>query len=231
MAVACALLPLVVAEGVQAQGARPLPPVTKVVTEGARVPVSGGIRVGLQTAGDGRLPQGVPTAIVAVPPATTGDGSASWLCLEVSAQDARYAIRFGYQLPQGAKGEIALELSQPEIDRLRPYPLSQLALLASLSSDCKSAEPVAFLVARWRPATPSDAVVLLLNSRVPTTIRREPALQGDAQLRCVPAEGEAVSFNLRCEVPVDWLKGDSTFSIQQRRGRSVSTITLPVRNP
>jgi hypothetical protein len=224
-----ALLQALVLNHAAAQNPPVLTPETKLVTQGAKVPVSGGIRVGLQTAGRGSFPEGTPTAIVTLPDRAARPPAASWLCLEISAQDGRYAVRFGYRLPPTAQGPTTLQLSRPEIDRLRTYALEDLALLAAISSDCATSEPSAFLLSRWKAPTPSDEFVLLLNSRVPTTIRRQPALNGDPPLSCVPKDGDAVSFNLRCTVPAAWLDSDSTFLIQQRRGRSVANIDMPVR--
>jgi hypothetical protein len=125
---------------------------------------------------------------------------------------------------------VRLELEEADLRPLRPYSTGRIALLASLGNDCEREEPSAFLVARWQSPSPSvsERVTLLLNSRVPTFITRQGGPAGE-ELRCAAIEGDAVAFNLRCELPASWLGDTTPLAVQQRRGRAVSSVAMTVR--
>lgn len=215
---------------VSAQSPTILKPQLRKVELRARVPVSGGIRVGLQVPVDGRVVPGTTAAYVTIPPRAERTPLPAFVCLEVSSQDGQYSARFGYPLAPGTAGAVRLELEEADLRPLRPYSTGRIALLASLGNDCEREEPLAFLVARWHSASPSisETVTLLLNSRVPTFITRQGGPAGE-ELRCATIEGEAVAFNLRCELPASWLSDTTPLAVQQRRGRAVSSVAMTVR--
>lgn len=204
-----------------------LRPTLRKVEVRSRVPVSGGIRVGLLVQLDGRIVPGETAVYVTIPAASETLPPYTSVCLEVSSQDGRYSGRFGYPPPE-TPGIVRLQLEAEDLETLRSYSAGRIALLASLSNDCEREEPSTFLVARWRQPAPTsaDRTSLLLNSRVPTFVVR----QGTAaeELRCAPVGDDAVAFNLRCELPAAWLGGTTALVVQQRRGRSVSGIPMTV---
>lgn len=206
---------------------KPLPE-PKRVQVGSSVPVSGGTKVGLVVSADAPIVLGQTAAYVTIP-STGAVPKPGYVCLEVSSQDGQYSALFSYDLLPNLSGVVRLTIEPVDLAKLKASSTGRVALLASLSVACERAEPTVYLVASWYQPARSDSVSLLLNSRLPTFVTREDAPSGEVPLQCASLDGTAVSYNLRCDIPPTWLSGTTQLLIQQRRGRAVSTLQMPVR--
>ncbi|MEZ5320103.1 MAG: hypothetical protein R2752_22065 [Vicinamibacterales bacterium] len=186
-----------------------------------RVPVSGGIRVGVMAL-DGRTIENLERMTIRRP---TSD--LPWLCVEISSRDGRYSGRLSYRLHDAPEGLIDLEVPTEKVAELRDYAAGDLAILASLATSCDG-PPETFVVAAWDPRVANDHVVVLINSRVPTTIVRA---SDNASTPCTPLDGVTTAFNLSCQVPAAWLEPKVELVIRMRRGRSFSNVPLHLAWP
>jgi hypothetical protein len=185
------------------------------------VPVSGGVRVGVMSAGDRRLDLRSLTVFL---PAFTEPT----LCIELSTQDGRYSARLEYPLRPRESGPVFLDLPTQYARELAGYEPRQLAILASLNANCMQA-PQAYVAARWGDAPMSDAIIVLLNSRLPTRIRG--GADGALSFDCLPLDGVTTAYNLACEIPRVRLAGGPPLVVEMRRGGGVTRLPLPVRLP
>jgi hypothetical protein len=183
-----------------------------------RVPVSGGVRVGVMVL-HGRAIQNVERMTITLPPT-----EAPWLCVEISSRDGRYSGRLRYDIGSAPRGAVDLEVPTAHVEELKGYSPEDLAILAAVADNCEG--PAAtYVVAAWDTPAPGSAVAAFLNSRVPTTIVN-PADGRSAP--CTPLDGVTTAFNLRCDLPAEWLSGKVELVVQMRRGRSFARVPLPL---
>src|SRR5262245_32266103 len=89
------------------------PKIRKVETR-SRVPVSGGVQVGLMVPSTGPVPLDNTFIAVMLPKQDPKTG-APWVCLEVSSQDGKYSARFGYPLSPGTAGDVRLQVEAADL--------------------------------------------------------------------------------------------------------------------
>jgi hypothetical protein len=185
-----------------------------------RVPVSGGIRVGVVVWQRGRFN---PRELVLTLPGERSKLSER-LCIEISSRDGRYTALLEYRIANEPAGQIKAVVQAPDIDRLNAAAAEDVAILASLSSDCRAQSPSVFVVAAWHPPKAGEAIAVLLNSRVPTTI-----VGPNVSATCTELEGVTTAYNLRCDLPAGLVEGEVALGIRQKRGRGETTLPLPLK--
>jgi hypothetical protein len=192
-----------------------------------RVPVSGGIRVGVVVWQPGKfnpreLALTLPKEDVRV---GETDGKRreplNRLCVEISSRDGRYSALLEYRIEKEAAGPVTAEVDTNGLDKLNAVGGEDVAILAGLSADCRSRSPFVYLVAAWSPPKPGDTITILLNSRVPTTI-----LGPDASVPCRELADVTTAYNLRCDLPANLEKEKVDLVIRQKRGRSQADVPL-----
>jgi hypothetical protein len=192
------------------------------------VPVSGGLRVGVMAEQTGRIN---PVQFTVWLPEQSEKPA---LCVELSSQDGRYIASLEYDI-RGASGPLPLNLPVSRYGaQLRGLDASQLAILARLAKACGKVpvEPGAFVVAGWnRPAGIGDTIIVLLNSRLPTSIAVGDGKRADGEHVCTSLSGTTTAFNLRCAIPSSELREGRKFFIQMRRGGSENSMPLLLAVP
>ena len=188
-----------------------------------KVPVAGGTRVGVVTLTSGAKVN--PEKMTFMLPASP----AKLLCIEVSSRDGRYSAKVEYPTQGLLPGNNTLSRSSLYKGPLGSYTADQLAILTQLGDDCTRPNGP-FIVSSWHEPASVDTVVVLLNSRVPTSIVGGVG-KTDHEASCAPLEGVTTAFNLRCLVPALWIKPDMKFYIRMRRGTSFSQVALPLELP
>jgi hypothetical protein len=184
-----------------------------------RVPVSGGIRVGVVVWQEGHFkPQEVALVLPSKPA-----GSPALLCVELSSRDGRYNALLEYPIANDPGGPITALVDAPQLDKLNTAAGEDVAILASLSDDCRAQSPSVYLVAAWRPSKSPASISILLNSRVPTTIVGE-----NVSAQCTELPGVTTAYNLRCDLPAQLPTGRIELGIRQQRGRGRVTVPLPL---
>jgi hypothetical protein len=187
-----------------------------------RVPVAGGIRVGVVVWQPG--PFNPRELSLILPPRKPKPATPpQWLCVEISSRDGRYTAQLDYPIADEPAGQVKALVKAEDLDKLNTAAGEDVAVLASLSADCRSQTPSLYLVAAWRPAKAGERVAVLLNSRVPTTI-----VGGGATVPCVELTGVTTAYNLRCDLPEQMVKGEVPLGIRQKRGRGEVTVPLPL---
>ena len=185
------------------------------------VPLAGGKLVGVMSVSGSRVDVGTLTVFLP-------SSRESMLCLELSSQDGRYSARLEYRLTGTRTGAVSLDVPTQYRRELARYEPRRLAILASLNSSCTEA-PKAYLAAQWNEAPTASAVVVFLNSRVPSRIRG--GVDGKLAFDCVPVDGVTTAYDLACEIPWSALTGAPSFVVEMRRGGAVTRLALPVRLP
>ena len=192
------------------------------------VPVSGGLRVGVMT--EATAPINPVQMTVWLPEKNAKPA----LCVEVTSQDGRYIASLQYDI-RGHSGPLPLNLPVTRYgSELRNMERSQLAILARLAESCGKVpvNPGAFVVASWnRPPQLSDTVIVLLNSRLPTSIAAGEGSKSDKEHPCHSLSGTTTAFNLRCEIPASEIREGRKFVILMRRGSSTNPVALDVAVP
>lgn len=185
------------------------------------VPVSGGIRVGFVALGT--TASFDPDSFTVFLPADP----APFVCIELSSQDGRYSAKLERSVRGRSSGPFTVHRQSRYRSEVSAYPSAELAILAQLGDECdRPAGP--YVLASWDAAPRRDTTVVFLNSRVPTSIVGGPA-RLTHEARCTSLKGVTTAFNLRCEVPADWLTPDNRFYVRMRRGPTFSQIALPLQ--
>ncbi len=192
------------------------------------VPVSGGLRVGVMSAGDSRFN---PAQLTVWLPRT----DAPFLCVEVTSQDGRYVASVPYDIRGDPPGPRQMKFPPSKhTSKLREFDSGQLAILARLAKSCGTAPVEAgdFVIAGWDQPRLGETVVVLLNSRLPTSIVAGKGNTVESNYPCQSLTGTTTAFNLRCEIPVNDVTGDRDYFIQMRRGSGFSApVPLPLAIP
>ena len=184
-----------------------------------RVPVAGGIRVGVVVWQPGRFnPRELALKLPPKPSKLP-----EWLCVEISSRDGRYTALLGYRIANEPAGQIKALVAAEDLDKLNTAAAEDVAVLASLSNDCRTQSPSVYLVAAWRPPKPGEPIAVLVNSRVPTTIEG-----AGASVPCTELDGVTTAYNLRCDLPANLIDGPVALGIRQKRGRGEATVPLPL---
>ncbi len=190
-----------------------------------RVPVSGGIRVGVVVWQPGRF--NPRELALKLPPKSSTLPELSQLperlCVEISSRDGRYTALLEYRIANEPAGQIRALVDAQDLDKLNTAAAEDVAILASLSNDCRTQSAAVYLVASWGPAKPGEPIAVLLNSRVPTTI-----VGAGAPVRCTELDGVTTAYNLRCDLPPHLVDGEVALGIRQKRGRGEVTVPLPL---
>ena len=184
-----------------------------------RVPVSGGIRVGVVVWQRGRFDPRELALILPRKPSKLPER----LCVEISSRDGRYTAFLEYRIANEPAGQIKAVVDAQDLDKLDTAAAEDVAILASLSDDCRTQTPSVYLVAAWRAPKPGEPVSVLLNSRVPTTI-----VGAGAAVPCTELDGATIAYNLRCDLPASLVDGEVALGIRQKRGRGEATVPLPL---
>jgi hypothetical protein len=220
-----------------AQARRQLEPRTPAASQWEQwrdpVPVSGGLRVGITvepgtTVNPAQLTVWLPTAPKPVPASRV-------LCVDLSSQDGRYIASLEYDIRREPAGPLELKIHPSRwASQLRQFSPSQLAILARVAEACGRIPkgPGPFLLASWDARAPRQAVSVLLNSRLPTSIVAEVAKRPQGRYACERLTGTTTAFNLRCTIPVAEITPDRTFKIEIRDGDTLSPpVDLPLAMP
>jgi hypothetical protein len=199
------------------------------------VPVSGGVKTGVMF----ETAEALDPSSLTVWLATT---DWSRLCVTVTSQDARYFATVEYDVTRRPAGMLRLHLPTKYAAKLAPYRPLELAILAQLGNECDTpGGPIA--VAAWKAPSASGPVIVLLNSRLPTTIvagAKIPAASSPASaaaaepqgpLKCTALTGTLTAYNLRCDVPRTWISPSIPLVARVRRGTAVTDIPLSLRLP
>lgn len=188
-----------------------------------RIPVSGGVRVGVMADADGAFDPDTVTVFMPL-------SDLPLLCIEVSSQDGRYSAKREYDV--AGLGDTLLRLRIPT--KLKPqlsgYGPAQLVVLANLGDRCDGSTGT-FVVASWQSDSLGSHVTVFLNSRVPTSIVGGEGGQLEHEAPCRELTGVTTAYNLRCELPTSWITPRTDFFVRMRRGRSFSDVPLPLRVP
>lgn len=190
------------------------------------VPVSGGLRVGVMAQPGSPFN---PVQLTVWLPKT----DASALCIELSSQNGHYIASVPYDIRGEAPGPLRLNLpASQHVPKLRNMQPDQVAILARLADGCGAVptNPREFVVAAWNQLTLGETVIVMLNSRLPTSIG-VGAKKIETRYPCASLSGTTTAFNLRCEIPVSEMTSERRFVIEMRRGASVNTVPLPLAIP
>jgi hypothetical protein len=212
------LVTLALCATVAAQGTRILKPAHSTGRWQERVPVSGGIRVGVVVWQPGRF--NPRELLLILPDLATRPRQ---LCVEISSRDGRYSAQLDYLIANEPPGPIRAVVDAEDLDKVNTAAGEDVAVLASLSNDCRAETPSVYLVAAWRLPTNREPIAVLLNSRVPTTI-----VGAGASVPCTELTGVTTAYNLRCELPPQWANGEVRLGISQKRGRGEVIVPLPL---
>ena len=191
------------------------------------VPVSGGLRVGVMAESG---PIFNPAQMTVWLPKT----DAPALCVELSSQDGSYVGSVKYDIRGDPPGPLLLNLPpsqhRPKLQKLGP---AQLAILARLAKSCGSAPegPGDFVIAAWNQQQLGSKVLVLLNSRLPTSIVGGEGVKVQGEYPCQSLSGTTTAFNLQCTIPLADVGPAWQYSIRMRRGSSVNTVPLPLAIP
>jgi len=190
-----------------------------------RVPVSGGIRVGVVVWQAGRFnPRELALQLPERALRVDGGNPLNRLCVEISSRDGRYSALLDYDIQKEPAGPVkAVVVKAPDLDKLNAAAGEDVSILASLSQNCRTASSALYLVAAWSPPKSRDAITVLLNSRVPTTI-----VGPNYSVQCRELSGITTAFNLRCDLPAMPADGKVLLGILQKRGRGEKTVPLPL---
>ena len=190
------------------------------------VPVSGGLRVGVMAEPGSAFN---PIQLTVWLPET----EAPALCVEISSQNGHYVASVPYDIRGEAPGPLRLNLpASQHLPKLRAMQPQQLAILARLANSCGAVptQPREFVISAWNQQALGDTVIVMLNSRLPTSIGvGEKKIE--ARYPCSSLAGITTAYNLRCEVPVREFRPGRRFLIEMRRGSSVNTVPLPLAIP
>ena len=199
-----------------------LSPVDSKETYLTKVPVSGiGVRAGIISGGQQRT--FAPGSFAVAMPS----GSSGRLCVTISSRDGRYQGTYEYDIQADLVGTLRLRTPTKFSRELREYSTDQMAILASVATNCRVA-PSRYVLSSWGSQVATDTVVALLNSRLPTRI----VVGRDDRVRdsvpCLPLEGVTTAFNLRCAIPRSMLDSGGRAVVRIQSGQSFSSIALPV---
>lgn len=211
------------------QSRPPKAPAEKPLAEQWResVPVSGGLRVGVMRDGGAGFD---PARLTVWLP----DTDAPALCVEVSSQDGRYVATVPYNVAGDGPGPLLLAFPSNHLSELRDFGSDQLAILARLAKSCGDTPvgPGDFVVSAWGEQVQlGSKFVVLLNSRLSTSILAGKDNKVLAEYPCRSLSGRTTAFNMRCEIPFAQTITGLSYSIRMRRGSGINTVELPLATP
>lgn len=153
------------------------------------------------------------------------------LCVEVSSRDARYSASLAYNIEDVEPGDITLHFPTKKKLKLSDYERDQLVVLASIADECDGTLGI-YVIAQWRDPTANGElagdVAVFLNSSNPTTIAVGVGGVIEHEADCRKLVGETTAFNLRCDLPKEWLAPSADAVIRVREGRTKRPYPLPL---
>ncbi len=198
-------------------------------------PVSGGVRVGVQTGQPDQLVDPANLSVHLTP--DHGD----YLCVTVNSRDARYFAELRFHIRGLPPGHYSLRLPTAYRERLSRYRTRELAVYAETKDSCSPAEPAeAVMIAAWDRDATLDSILVLINGGN-TDVVRIVAITSEGKsvyFSCNPTL-EGVAFNTECPVmrpAIELGAGDETrivrWAIQRFRfDTQLMPIPLPIKVP
>ena len=173
----------------------------------------------------GESPRKRPALWASVPAAWRGRS----LCLRLLSADGTYTAQQSFAVPQDWRGGAsALDFTSAFTERLQGLAADEMAVRISLG-DCSATDSV-YALGSWNTdgAAASPDGVLLLNSMRATEVY---LIEKDAgrEIPCAVKTSDAsTSFDTRCVIPADVLKGEGrvTFEINSIRRGTYDPVTL-----
>lgn len=192
-----------------------------------RVPVSGGVRVGLML--NSSQSEIKPHRFFVMIPET----GIKNLCVELSSKDGRYSAKVDYDLTGVEQGMKEFYLPTRYAKELKKYTSDELVILASLSSSC-NVNPHWYLISSWDPKfQDATSVVAYVNSVVSTSLSLQRANGENEELKFESLQLPTVAFNKKCVVPFKLMGTESILQVRQRVRKMnrvrFNTYEIPVK--
>ncbi len=194
-----------------------------------KIPVSGGVRVGLMFE-EVKNKINPLSFYVKIPPSEKDS-----ICVEISSKDGRYSAKRTVPIKNNNGNPYHKYILPTKYKKeLSSYNTDKVVILASLNEDSNCSKKVEFyLISSWEKPEPKDkdSIVVYVNSQIPIKIvvgNREP-------IDCLELDSPTVAYNKKCvinDIKLDSLP--NMITIEQRISRmgriQLNNYEIPIKN-